>query len=183
MPVAKGRNISSEIYAAFKDDVAFSIRDMKQFLRNGGRLSLEEITAILDKLYINLAQEIEDNDLDEDRAVTLLDRAEQYLESAQIKFVEIPLYADVISEEDEDVSIDISEETISLNGEDYAIIDGNSYFALQRAGIHRRGRTITSFSELVDYVNGVPYVYGIEIVYNVSGTITGYRVWVSDYAT
>jgi hypothetical protein len=183
MRVARGRNLSSEIYAAFKDDVAFSIRDMKQFLRKGGRLSLEEITAILDKLYINLAQEIEDNDLDEDRAVVLLDRAEQYLEAAQIKFVEIPLYADVISEEGEDVQIDISEESITIEGEEYAIVDGSSYFALKRAGIHRRGRTITSFSELVDYVNGVPYVYGIEIVYNVSGTIVGYRVWVSDYAT
>lgn len=183
MLVARGKNIASEIYATFKDGVAFSIRDMKQFLRKGGRLSLEEITAILDKLYINLAIEIEDNDLDEDRAVVLLDRAEQYLESATIKFVEIPLYADVISDEGEDIQINILEDTITIGGEDYEIISGESYFALKRAGIHRRGRTITSFSELVDYVNGVPYVYGIEIAYNVSGTITGYRVWVSDFAT
>lgn len=168
------------MYATFKDDVAFSIRDMKQYLKKGGRLSETEITAILDKLYINFAQEIEDNSIEEDRAITLLDRAEQYLESATIKFIEIPLYADVISEEGEDVEIDISEERVTINGIDYDIVDGSSYFALKRAGIQRRGRTITSFAELVEYVEAIPAVYGIEFAYNVSGTITGYKVWVSD---
>lgn len=176
------RTLVSEIYAAFRDDVAFSIRDMKQFLRKGGRLSLTEITAILDKLYINLARELEDNQIDEDRVIDALDRAELYLESAQIKFVEIPLYNDIIeeNEEGEDVELNISEGSITIDGTEYGLVDPNDYFILKRIGIKRRGRTITSFSELVEYVNAIPTVYGIEIVYNVSGTITGYRVWVSD---
>ncbi len=176
--MAKEKSLASLIYAAFKDDVAFSIRDMKQFIKKGGTLDLVQITAILDRLFINLALELDENGIDNPERI--LDRAESYLESAQTKFVEIPLFADVIEDSTDDGSIDIQEGFISLESGDYGIVREQDEAALRIAGIKRRGRTITSFSELVTYVSEIPTVYGIQFVYNSNGTIIGYRVWVSD---
>ncbi len=176
--MAKGKSLKQLIYAAFKDDVAFSIRDMKKFLKDGGRLDTFQITTILDRLFINLAIELDENEIENPE--NILVRAEDYLEAAQGKFLEIPLFADVIEEPEEEPDINIREGFISIDGTEYGIVRSDDESVLSRAGIKRRGRTITSFSELEEYVSNVPTVYGIQFVYNAVGAIVGYRVWVSD---
>lgn len=176
--MANEKSVKALIYATFKDDVAFSIRDMKQFIKNGGELDIAQITAILDKLYINLAIELEENEVNNPEKVLV--SAEQYLEAAQVKFLEIPLYADVITDNTDIGEIDVIEGYINIDDKSYPILVDADVSTLKRAGISRRGRTITSFPELIEYVDAIPTVYAIQFVYNENGTIIGYRVWVSD---
>lgn len=173
--MARERSLAELIYAAFVDEVAFSIRDIKTFLKSGGNLSEIEIQAILDKVYINYAFELEDNDIP--NIERWLIKAERKLEAVEAKLYSQTTFRQVIETNEPDDIINVEEGYIEIEGEFYPIISDIDYRALGLSGRKRRKRLIVSFSELAEYVRGVPYVEGIEIVYNVNGTITGYRVW------
>lgn len=173
--MARERSLAELIYATFIDEVAFSIRDIKTFLKSGGSLSELEIQAILDKVYINFAYELEENDIP--NLERWLVKGERKLESVEARLYSQSTFRDVIATNEPDDLINVEEGYIEIEGEMYPIISDIDYRSLGLSGRKRRKRLIVSFAELAEYVRGVPYVEGIEIVYNVSGTITGYRVW------
>lgn len=178
--MAKEKSALDEAYDQFKRDVGFLVREIKKFIRSGEALSREEITSMFDLLFVNLA-----NDLDDiDPAMTrrYIDKAEKYLITVETRLVGDEEFQDVIEEASENNTAELSivEGYITLNGIEYAIIDQNEAVGFERRGIKRRGRTITSLSELEEYVEGIPTVQAIEVVYNVNGVIVGYRVWISD---
>lgn len=173
--MAREKSLAELVYATFIDEVAFSIRDIKNHLRSGGNISEIEIQAILDKVYINFAYELEDNEVPNLEKWIL--KGERKLEAVEAKLYSQSTFREVIQTNEPDDLINVEEGYIEIEGEMYGIISDIDYRALSISGRKKRKRLIVSFSELAEYVRGVPYVEGIEIVYNVNGTITGYRVW------
>lgn len=173
--MARRSSVSKEIYATFIDEVAFSLRDIKQFLKNGGNLSEIEIQAIFDKVYLNFLLELEDNEVDNQEYWAL--KGEAKLEAIEAKLYSQPTFREVIQTNEPDDIINVEEGFIEIGGEEYAIISDMDYRTMNRTGRQKRKRLIVSFQELREYVDGIPYIEGIEIVYSVTGTISGYRVW------
>src|SRR5688572_24846069 len=170
--MAKRRSVSDLIYATFLDEVAFSLREIKTYLKSGEDLSENEITAIFDKAYINLAQELEDNEVESIEYWLL--KGERKLEAIEAKLYSQPTFREVIAANEPDDIINVEEGYIDIGGEQYAIITDMDYRLMAKSGRVQRKRLLVSFQELVEYVDGVPYVEGIEIVYNTAGIITGY---------
>lgn len=178
--MADAKSAQHDAYDQFKRDVGFQVRDIKKYLRSGEELSKEEITAIFDLLFINLANDLDDIDPSQTRK--WIDRAEKYLQSVEAKLVQDEEFSDVIenASETNTAEISITEGYITLGGIEYAIVGETEIESFRRRGVKRRGRTITTLTELEEYVEGVPTVQGIEFVYNANGVITGYRVWIAD---
>lgn len=169
----------NDLYNEFKNDVRSFIRATKRYLKQGGEMTDVELSTALDRLFITFANDLDD--LYSPKAHVWLSKAEAFLANEEGKLLDHEEFGEVIerSDDTDDYDINTTEGTITINGIEYVLYSNNDFAQFDRLGIKRRGRTITSLSELAEYVEAIPAVAAIEIVYDVNGVIKGYRVWVS----
>ena len=165
-----------------------ALKSFEKGLKDGDLFTPEDFDGQMEQIVDNFLQDMEDNDapnvdLWRERLQDRIDEKRQIFEEKYPGIFEDVEYVEDADDdsdiEDEDVGIpdDAIGGYIDINGMSYEVATDDDIRAYRAKGYVRRSVTLPSYDELVEYAKDIPYIMGIELIYN-GGYFEGFTVWI-----
>lgn len=165
-------------YREFVKELNQGKRDILRSFKNDNPLSPYDIEQFLDLIYLNYADQILDENDPLPNPRTWLRRGEAQTEKVLVEIlgkltlqrftpIDVPAEGSITGD---------GETTIVIGDNVYDVITQSSANRFKRVGVQRRNQVILP-GDIEEYVEHVPYIIAIEIVYE-SGILKGFRLWV-----
>lgn len=165
-------------YREFVKELNQAAKDIKTSFRNDNPLSPYDIEQFLDLVFVNYVDQILDPDDPLPNPRTWIRRGEAQTEKVLQSVLErltLQRFTPIEVPTEEEVEGQDGN-TIAIGNSVYDVITSQSANRFRRAGVTRRNQVITP-GDIEEYVEHVPYIIAIEIVYD-NGILKGFRLWV-----
>lgn len=188
------QGLGKTLYREHNKRITEALKSFTRGLKDGQLFTPDDFDASMEQILANMEQDFEDNDAPNTELwrERLQDKIDEKRSEFEEKYPGIFEDVEYVEDAEDDYGVEDSEEDdyedsnesefnrggyLEIDGRTYEVADENDIRAYRARGYVRRSVTLPSYDELVEYAKDIPYIMGIELIYN-NGYFEGFTVWI-----